>query len=594
MPLPLNETRFDVGHRVHDELDEPAVQDPVLLPQVVVREHVAELPLAVAARRAQVLGDRRLQAVGERVEDLLELLAPRHVEPPVGEVVAAHDGEAAAAAAAVVVDAVRLHLPELRADGAHDLALRLDDAHQAHQVARVVQRHREVVARRVELQPPARDDVAQQGQRTLARDVQIAGQHAVGDDRQRLVGVAALAEDDLLDPELLRRLGVLQRDPRELGVVVPEAVVDRVVARQLGGEGPGDARRVEDQGEGAGVLRPREDLAGVVDQEHVGALDVPRRLDREARALGGLLVDELDVVLDDLGRHAGRRADLQLEHRPGVVDLLRGDPHLLAEQLAQLVRHQAVVGADRAGLRAAPAQVAAVGQLDQPRHQRPVHLHVAVLPGREQAAVLDELEVQPAHQLRPVGRPVELVAPARLEDMARLGARLALRAVLHAEHERLEEGPVVLGREELLEPREELGDERVLLLLGRGLRHAHRAGVVQRALVLLGGLRRQRRPPVLARRVVERGRQRHQVFVLDVNQGPAVPTPHVGKPGLGLVRHRFAPSVGFVVTTSAHVRTPSAVTCFAAHVGRYVRYPARRFSIAPPRRLTASSHRTEW
>ena len=78
------------------------------------------------------------------------------------EVVPAHDGEAAAAAAAVVVDAVGRHLPELRADRAQDLALGLDDAHQAHHVARIVQRDREVVPGRVELEPAADDDVAQE------------------------------------------------------------------------------------------------------------------------------------------------------------------------------------------------------------------------------------------------------------------------------------------------------------------------------------------------------------------------------------------------------------------------------------------------
>ncbi len=69
---------------------------------------------------------------------------------------------------------------------------------------------------------------------------------------------------------------------------------------------------------------------------------------------------------------------------PLLVQLLGGDAHLLAEELSELVGHQAVVGADGAGLGAAAAEVAAVGQLDQARHQRPVQLDVAVLPGRKQ------------------------------------------------------------------------------------------------------------------------------------------------------------------------------------------------------------------
>ena len=122
-----------------------------------------------------------------------------------------------------------------------------------------------------------------------------------------------------------------------------------------------------------------------------------------------------------------------------------GDAHLLAEELAEFVGDQAVVDADRAGLRAAPAEVAAVGQLDQARDQRPVELDVAVLPGREQAAVLDVLEVEAAQDLGAVGRPVELVAAAGLVDVAGVGAGLALRAVLHGEQQRLQEGPVVLA-----------------------------------------------------------------------------------------------------------------------------------------------------
>ena len=105
--------------------------------------------------------------------------------------------------------------------------------------------------------------------------------------------VAALAEDDLLHLELPGGLGVPHRHARELRIVVPQAVVDGVVAGEFARHRPSDARGFEDDGEGHRVLGPREDLAGVVDEQDVGAFLVPRRLDREAGLLLHLLVDEL-------------------------------------------------------------------------------------------------------------------------------------------------------------------------------------------------------------------------------------------------------------------------------------------------------------
>src|ERR1019366_7414001 len=91
----------------------------------------------------------------------------------------------------------------------------------------------------------------------------------------------------------------------------------------------------------------------------------------------------------------GGGSRLELEHGTVVVNFLRRDPHLLAEQLSQFVGHQAIIEADWAGLRAPPAQVAAVRKLDEPRHQGPVQLDVAVLPGGEETAPFDALEIEP-------------------------------------------------------------------------------------------------------------------------------------------------------------------------------------------------------
>ena len=312
----------------------------------MVGEQVADLPLAVAARGADVLRDRRVRAVGERVENLLQLLAARDLRPPVREAAAAHDREAAAAAAAVVVHAVRVI-----SRNCGQMRRRISRCGSTMPISRtMLQGSWSVTGKSLRDGSSDRRPLTTMSRRTvrkLSRGIaQVAGEQAVGDDEQRLVGVAALADDDLLHLELPRRLGVPQRHPRELRVVVPEAVVDRVVAGEVGRHRPGDAGGVQDDAERAGVLRPGEDLARVVDQQDVGALDVPRRLDREAGLLRHLLVDELDVVLDGRRVHAGRRAGLELQHRAGGVQLLGRDAHLLAEQLADLVGDQAVVHAD--------------------------------------------------------------------------------------------------------------------------------------------------------------------------------------------------------------------------------------------------------
>ena len=133
-----------------------------------------------------------------------------------GKLFGAHDGKAAAAAAAVIVHPVGLHLPELRADLADNFPLRFDHAHEPHQVAGIVQCDGKVVAAWIELDAAVHDDVAQQRHGAFTRNVQISGQHSIGNDRERFVGVPALAQDDLLDPELFGGFGVLDRYAREL------------------------------------------------------------------------------------------------------------------------------------------------------------------------------------------------------------------------------------------------------------------------------------------------------------------------------------------------------------------------------------------
>ncbi len=183
------------------------------------------------------------------------------------------------------------------------------------------------------------------------------------------------------------------------------------------------------------------------------------------------------------------------------------------------------------------------------------------------AAVLDVLEVQAAQDLRAEGGPVQLVAPAGLEDVAGSEQVWQRGAVLHGQQQRLQEGPVVLLREELVQAGQELPDQLLFFLLGFRLRDVDRAGIVQRALVLLAGLRRQRRPVV----VLGRDRPGAGAAASDL-RSPG------GRAGCGPCRdivrereallHFLAPCAGLAVAMSAQVLAPSAPMCGADQVGR--------------------------
>ena len=159
-----------------------------------------------------------------------------------------------------------------------------------------------------------------------------------------------------------------------------------------------------------------------------------------------------------------RGADLELLDGPLLVDLLGGDAHLLAEELADLAADQGVVAPQRADLGAAPAEGAAVGQLRQPGEGLPVEVDVAALElPQERMFLLDVLADDPAQDLRPHGRPVDVLPAAGDIDRAGVGADLALHAVFQGVDQGLEKRPVVLRREELLQAGQKLVDEGLLL-----------------------------------------------------------------------------------------------------------------------------------
>jgi hypothetical protein len=223
--------------------------------------------------------------------------------------------------------------------------------------------------------------------------------------------------------------------------------------------------------------------------------------------------------------------------------------------------------ADGAGLRAAPAEVAAVGELGQAGHGRPVELDLAVPEvGQQAAALLHVLLVEAAHDLGPVGGPVDRVLPAHLVDVAGLRAGVAARAVVHREHQRLEEGPVVVLLEQLLQAGEELLDEGLLLGRVLRLRDAQDHGAVEIALVLLARVVRERLH--VRRRLVERGRKRLQILALDLRQVPVDGLADVLDLD-SLLAHADLPSSssGIVVAMSTQFFFPSAPMCGADQVG---------------------------
>ena len=89
---------------------------------------------------------------------------------------------------------------------------------------------------------------------------------------------------------------------------------------------------------------------------------------------------------------------------------------------------------------------------------------------REQPAVLDVLEVEPAQRPRSGRSAGRARSAAGLEDVAGVRAGLALaRSAPCVSTQRLQKRPVVLRREELVQPGEELPDELLFLFLRLGL-----------------------------------------------------------------------------------------------------------------------------
>ena len=105
-----------------------------------------------------------------------------------------------------------------------------------------------------------------------------------------------------------------------------------------------------------------------------------------------------------------------------------------------------------------------------------------MLKTRNGAAVLHVLEVEASKNFAAECGAIRLGVSAGFEDVAGAGARLAADAVLHGEEQRLQEGPVVLCFEELVEAADEALDKSGFFFAGLGLGQAEGARVVETAL----------------------------------------------------------------------------------------------------------------
>ena len=258
-----------------------------------------------------------------------------------------------------------------------------------------------------------------------------------------------------------------------------------------------------------------------MDEQNVGARLVHRPLEGHPRPLLDFLLEELDVVEKRDRRHARTGSGLQLLDGTLLVQLLDLDSHLLAEDLAEFTRHQPVVNADRARLRAAAANGAAITQLHQPGNHRPAGVDVLPRDLREDLAPRSYvLFVQAPEYIGAKRRPINLLVTRFVINRACPGTRLALRAVLDRQKQRLQESPVVFPLESLFESRQETLDQLALFFLRLGTGEFERRNAVQIRFVLLLQLVRELLDSGLEVEFVVRRRQRRKLGDVELDDLP--------------------------------------------------------------------------
>ena len=69
--------------------------------------------------------------------------------------------------------------------------------------------------------------------------------------------------------------GMLDGNARKLNVVVPETVIDGVIAGGFGRHRPGNAGCLENDGKGSDIFRPGQHFSGIVEQQDIRPFHIP-------------------------------------------------------------------------------------------------------------------------------------------------------------------------------------------------------------------------------------------------------------------------------------------------------------------------------
>lgn len=209
-------------------------------------EHVAEGTFAVGARSADILNEVGVVDIfwAEGVEDLFQLHTGRYIVAEIGEVQGVHDSEPGTTTAAIVIYAVRIHFFEATfwQNSTQDFALRFYDTHLTNIVAWVMQGDWEVVLGWIEIVSATQNEIAEQRQEAFNRYTASGWGETVGNDGCSLVSMAAFCDDDTVYTELLSSFHLSQSNFLGEHIVIPDTIVDVVIAAEVGAEGPVEAR----------------------------------------------------------------------------------------------------------------------------------------------------------------------------------------------------------------------------------------------------------------------------------------------------------------------------------------------------------------